>query len=244
MSSAERRSERGVQSGAVRADQARSRARGVVDQGAGEAPRRSPPCCPPGARLGGAAVQALAAEPPGTETRPVSGPDRGVAEGRPGGAAQAAPYRQTDLAAPGRRARRRGLRAPGLPLRGHQAARDRRGRGLRAADLRGGRRGRGRLGRGAGDHARRASGGAPVPDARLPFGRLLCDRLRVRDPAGVPGGPRRRPGVLRRSLRADPLRQPEGGRGEGDEGPPPGGVRPLRRSALPLRLRFLLLPER
>ena len=42
----------------------------------------------------------------------------------------------------------------------------------------------------------------------------------------------------------DPLRQPALGRGEGAEGPPPGGVRPLRRPALPLRLRFLLLPRR
>ena len=70
-----------------------------------------------------AAAQASAAESPGAQARPLPGPDRRLAQGRPRGPAQAAPHREADLAAAARGAGRRGRRDDGPPIRAPAQAR-------------------------------------------------------------------------------------------------------------------------
>ena len=124
--------------------------------------------------------QALASPVPPAKRAPVSRPAPKLGayralidawlERRSRGAAQAAPHGEADLAAPGRRARRRGRRDDGPRLRARAQARDGlAGRGgVRAAGPRAGRRGRGRLGPGARSMlGGRAHDGASVLDARV-----------------------------------------------------------------------------
>ena len=177
LSSARRRSGGSDESGAVRADQARSRARGLVDPGAGKAPRRSSPRRPPGAR-----TRRCRRPSGGRRSRPAPklDPFKAVIDEWLTDD-QKAPRKQRHTA---RRVWQRWWQEHGATVSERQVDRyvatkrraDRRGRGLRAAGLRGRRGGRGRLGRGAGDHARRAGQGPPVPDARLPLGRRLRGR--------------------------------------------------------------------
>ena len=54
-----------------------------------------------------------------------------------------------------------------------------------------------------------ADEGAPVLHARLVLGRGVLPGVAGRDPAGVPGAARRGVRVVRRRVRADPLRQPQ-----------------------------------
>ena len=106
---------------------------------------------------------------------------------------------------------RRGRRDDGARLRARAAARDGlAGRGgVRAAGARAGRRGGGRLGRGGG-RARRGAARRFICSSCAPSfsGAAFCQASLGRDAAGVPGGARRGVRVVRRRVRADPLRQP------------------------------------
>ena len=127
-----------------------------------------------------------------------------------------------------RRVRARAQARDGLAGRG----------GVRPAGPRAGRRGRGRLGRGAGrcSPARRTKvhlfvmrasfSGAAFCQASLVETQQAFLELHV---AGVR--------VVRRRVRADPLRQPDVGGQAGAEGPPAGRDRPVRRAALALPVR-------
>lgn len=199
--SARRKAGRSEQSGAVRGDQARSRAGGAVGSGAGQASWCASAGGQAGAGVGGAAGEAGAAGPADAGVGCVSRDHRRVVEGGPRGAAQAASHGAAGVAAAGGRVRRGRVRASGLQVCLQASARAWRGRrGVRAAVLGGGGGGRGRLGRGDGHVARCRDGRAPVRDARLPLGRRLRDGVRARDPAGVSGGPRRGAGMVRRRL--------------------------------------------
>ena len=90
---------------------------------------------------------------------------------------------------------------------------------------------RGRPGRGAHD-------GSSVLHARVVLGGGVLSGLAGRDAAGVPRAARRGVRVVRRRVRADPLRQPDLGGEAGAEGPPAGRERPLRRAALALPVRL------
>ena len=103
------------------------------------------------------------------------------------------------------------------------------------------RRGRGRLGRGRRvicAAARSRSGSFYLRACHSGGG--LRGGLPAHDPAGVPGGPRRGLRILRRRLRADPLRQPGLGGEAGAARPAADRVRSLRRHAKPLPLRVRL----
>ena len=149
---------------------------------------------------------------------------------------------QADLAAAGRRARRRGRGDDGpratCARAGASWAAGR--RGVRAAGPRAGRGGRGRLGRGAGRAGRRVATTVHLFVMRASFsGAAFVPAFAGRDPAGVPGGctSTRSSGSAASStlIRYDNLTL--GGQA-GAEGPPAGRVRSLRRAALALPVRL------
>ena len=110
-------------------------------------------------------------------------------------------------------------------------------RRVRLAGPRAGHRGRGRPGRGARRPGGGADEGAPVLHARLVLGRGILPGIAGRDPAGAPGAARRGVRLVRRRLRACPLRQPDLGGQAGPARPAARGDRALRRAALALPVR-------
>ena len=238
----------GIQGGAVRADQARPRSRGAVDPGAGGASWGASPGGPAGVGVAGAAGEALAGEPAGAEAGRVSGARstrglRPIARRRASSVTRRKRIWRRLVDEHGAevaettvrhyvRARRRAL---GWPV-GEVFVPQVHAPGVEAEVDWG--QARGRCSAGARDE------GASVRDARVVLGRGVLSGVAGRDPAGVPGAARRGVRVVRRRLRADPLRQPELGGQAGPQGPPARRDRPLRRAALALPVRVAVHARR
>ena len=178
--------------------------------------------------------------------RAVGGGDRRLAARGPEGPAQAAAHRPAGLAAPRRGARGDGVGGDGVPSRRPPPGRARPGPrgGGDPADPPAGCGGGGRLRRVPRGDRRGPGEVLVVRDAAVALRAGVPRRVRHPSPGSVPGRTCAGVPALRRCPGPGPLRQPEAGGDPCAARPGPGRVRTVRRAAVALRVRLVLLPAR